>query len=133
MAAAALLVLGVGIGIGHYAVPSQPASPQVAAWTFSGNLLAPSAIAHLIYFKPQRQAVFEVTGLPALSPGQVYETWLFRAGVPIDWGVSGAPSGSLINRMNTDLSQYSTIAITIEAGEQAKPTTQPILTGNLRG
>lgn len=129
LAAAAVILLAVGAAIGHFT--TQPAPSQVVAYTFAGNSLAPQAQAHLVYFKNQRQAVVEVTGLPALTPSQVYEMWLFQGNHPIDAGVA-ATSGTLVARMDRDLGQYQQFAITVEPGEQQQPTTSPILAGQLQ-
>lgn len=129
LAAAAVILLAVGAVIGHFT--TQPAPSQVVAYTFAGNSLAPQAQAHLVYFKNQQQAVVDVTGLPALTPGQVYEMWLFQGTLPIDAGV-GATSGTLVPKMDRDLGQYQQFAITVEPGEQPQPTTSPILAGQLR-
>jgi anti-sigma factor RsiW len=129
LAAAAVLLLGLGIGIGRFTTP--PASQQLMTWSFSGNSLAPAAQAHLVYFKDQQKAVVEVSGLPALSVGQVYEMWLFQAGKPIDAGVAST-SGGLVARLDRDLAQYNQFAITVEPGEQPQPTTSPILVGSLK-
>jgi anti-sigma factor RsiW len=128
LAAAAVLLLAAGIGIGR--LTAAPANQQLVTWTFSGNAAAPNAAAHLVYFKDQRKAVVEVTGLPALSAGQVYEMWLFQAGKPFDAGVA-ASSGRLVASLDRDLGQYSQFAITVEPGEQLQPTTSPILVGSL--
>lgn len=130
LAAAAVLLLGAGVGIGRLTTPTTP-SPQVVAWTFTGNSLAPNARANLVYFQDQQRAVLEVSGLPDLSPGRVYQLWLFKAGKPIDTGVAST-NGGLVARLDKDLGQYSQLAITIEPGEQAQPTSSPILVGSLR-
>lgn len=129
-AAAALLLLAAGVGLGRLTSPTAP-TQQLVTWTFSGNSLAPDARARLVYFKDQQQAVVDVTGLPALSPGQVYELWLFKDGKPIDAGVAST-NGGLVARLNRNLGEYSQIAITIEPGEQPQPTSSPILLGTLR-
>ena len=130
LAAAAVLLVGAGIAIGRLTVPPG-ATPQLVTWTFNGNSLAPNARAHLIYYKDQQRAVLDVTGLPALSQGRVYELWLFKAGKPIDAGIASTDRG-LVVRLDQDLGQYNQIAITIEPGEQPQPTSSPILVGSLR-
>jgi anti-sigma-K factor RskA len=130
LAAAAVLLVGAGIGIGRLTV-EPGATPQLVTWSFHGNSLAPNARAHLVYFKDQQRAVLDVTGLPALPQGTLYELWLFKAGKPIDAGVAST-NGGLVVRLDQDLGQYSQIAITIEPGEQPQPTSSPILVGSLR-
>jgi anti-sigma-K factor RskA len=129
-AAAALVLLVAGFGIGRWTAPP-PAGQQLVAWTFTGNARAPGAVAHVVYFTSEHRAVMEVTGLQALTPGQVYELWLFRGATPIPAGVGNLTSGTLLAQLDSDLSQYQQIAITIEPGEQQKPTTSPILVGVL--
>lgn len=132
LAAAALLALAAGIGLGHYAI--QPAAgPHLATLNFAGNQLAPNSRARLDYIQAQQRGLFEVTGLPALTPGSVYEIWLFKGGSPVDAGVSDASGGRLAAALNKDLTQYSDIAISIEPGEQQRPTSDLLLTGPLKG
>lgn len=131
LAVAALFLLAVGIGIGRLSAGSPPSQQQLTTWTFTGNSQAPGAVAHLVYFTAEHRAVLEVTGLKSLSPGHVYELWLFKGTTPIDAGVGQAPNGTLVAPLSADLSQYSQIAMTVEPGEQPKPTTSPILVGKL--
>jgi anti-sigma-K factor RskA len=129
LALAAIVLLAVGAAIGH--LTTQPTlNQQVVAYTFHGNSLAPGAQARLVYFKDQQQAVLDVTGLPALRAGHVYEIWLFQGAKPIDVGVA-ATDGELVARLDRNLGQYQQLAITMEPGEQIQPTTNPILVGRL--
>lgn len=130
LAVAAVLLLGVGIGVGRLTAPSPPPQ-QLVAYTFNGNAGAPGAIAHLVYFKNEHRAVMEVTGLQPLTPSQVYELWLFRGTTPVPAGLGTLTSGTLVAQLSADLSTYQQIAITIERGEQPKPTSNPILVGVL--
>jgi anti-sigma-K factor RskA len=129
-AVAALLILGVGVGVGRLTAPSAPPQ-QLVAYTFNGNAGAPRAIAHLVYFKNEHRAVMDVTGLQPLTPGEVYELWLFRGTTPVPAGLGTLTSGTLVAQLSADLSTYQQIAITIEPGEQPKPTSNPILVGVL--
>jgi anti-sigma-K factor RskA len=128
-AAAALVLLAAGIGIGRLSAP-QSAPTQVTTWTFRGNAQAPGALARLVYFNRDHRAVVQITGLKPLSAGQVYEMWLFRGASPVDSGVAQAPGGTLVAQLG-DLSNYSQFAVTIEPGEQSQPTSNPILIGKL--
>lgn len=131
-AVAASVAVGLGISalIGYQIgqVAGQP-----VAYTFQGDAsAAPGAEAHLVYFKDRKQAVLAANGLPRLAPGQVYEMWLIKNGVPVDKGIGTSATGDLGAQMSGDLSQFQQFAITIEPGEQELPTTKPILIGNLQ-
>jgi anti-sigma-K factor RskA len=126
-AAAAIILLAAGIGIGRLSAP-QPAPAQVTTWTFEGNAQAPGAVARLVYFNRDHRAVVEITGLKPLSAGKVYQMWLFRGATPVDSGVAQAPNGTLVAQLG-DLTNYSQFAVTVEPGEQTKPTSTPILIG----
>jgi anti-sigma-K factor RskA len=126
-AAAAIVLLAAGIGIGRLSAP-QPTPAQVTTWIFHGNAQAPQAVARVVYFNRDHRAVLEITGLNPLSAGQVYEMWLFHGASPVDAGVGLAPSGTLVTQLG-DLASYSQFAVTVEPGEQPKPTTTPILIG----
>jgi hypothetical protein len=71
-----------------------------------------------------------VSGLPALKAGQVYEAWLIRNNAPIDIGVANT-DGRLVLRISRDPTSYQVVAITIEPGEQAQPTTNPVIAANV--
>ncbi|HVH66006.1 MAG TPA: anti-sigma factor [Candidatus Acidoferrum sp.] len=126
-AAAVIIALGVGTLFG-----TRIAAPQQQTWSFAGNQLAPGAHATLVYDRDRHTAVLAVTGLPALGPGQLYQVWLIEKNAPVDAGVSGQAGGNLLVRISKDPTQYQTLAITIEPGEQTQPTTTPILAGTLR-
>jgi anti-sigma-K factor RskA len=126
-AAAVVVALGVGILVGM-----RLATPAQQTWTFHGNGLAPQGQATLVYDPSRHAAVLAVTGLPTLAPGQVYEVWLIRGVTPTDVGISAQPNGSAVVRISHDPTQYQTLAITVEPGEQPQPTTQPILAGQLQ-
>ena len=128
LAAAALLMLAGGIAIGRLTAP-QPAVAQVTTWTFHGT--AQGAVAHLVYFNADHRAVLEVEGLRPLAAGQVYEVWLFKGTTPIDAGIGQLRNGTLVAPLQGDLPSYAQIAMTVEPGEQSKPTSAPILVGKL--
>lgn len=132
LAVAAAVAIGLGISalIG-YQVGQVAARP--VAYTFQGDAsAAPGAEARLVYFKDRKEAVLAASGLPKLAPGQVYEMWLIKNGVPVDKGISASATGDLGAKLSGDLSQFQQFAITIEPGEQQLPTTKPILIGNLQ-
>jgi len=126
-AAAVAIALAIGILVGM-----RIAAPAQQTWTFKGNQFAPQGQATLVYDRGQHSGVLAVTGLPSLRPGQVYEVWLIRGGTPVDAGISEQANGSAVVRISYDPTQYQTLAITVEPGEQSKPTTTPILAGQLR-
>jgi anti-sigma-K factor RskA len=129
VAAALLLSLGIGGLIGYRL--NQTTQPIV--YNFPGDpSRAPGAEARLVYFKDRQQALLAATGLPRLTAGHVYEMWLIRSGVPVDEGIGTASDGRLTAQIAADLGHFDVLAITIEPGEQALPTTTPILIGQLR-
>ncbi len=129
VAAAFLLTLGIGSLIGYRL--NQNAQPIIL--NFAGDASkAPSAEARLVYFKDRQQALLAVSGLPRLTPGQVYELWLIKGAVPVDVGISASPDGKIAALLSADLARFDVLAITIEPGEQPLPTTTPILVGKLR-
>lgn len=132
LAVAASVAIGLGISalIGYQA--GQVAARPVA-YTFQGDpSAAPGAEARLVYFKDRKQAVLIASGLPKLGPGEVYEMWLIKDGVPVDKGVGTSTTGDLGAQMSGDLSQFQQFAITVEPGEQQLPTTKPVLIGKLQ-
>ncbi len=131
-AVAATLAIGLGISalIG-YQVGQIGARPL--AYTFQGDAsAAPGAEARLVYFKDRKETVLAVNGLPKLGPGQVYEMWFIKNGVPVDKGINTSTTGDLGAQLTGDITQFQQFAITIEPGEQQLPTTKPILIGNLQ-
>jgi len=129
VAAALLLSLGFGGLVGY----QLSASRQPLAYTFQGDVSrAPGAEARLVYFRDRQQAVLLVSGLPRLTAGRIYEMWLIKGGVPVDEGISADSNGNVQARISADVTKFDELAITIEPGEQALPTTTPILIGNLR-
>jgi anti-sigma-K factor RskA len=133
LAVAATVAIGLGISalIGYQL---GEISGRPVAYTFQGDAsAAPGAEARLVYFKDRREAVLAANGLPTLGPGQVYEMWLIKNGVPVDKGVSVSSTGSVGAQLQGDLSQFQQFAITIEPGEQQLPTTKPIMLGSLQG
>lgn len=128
VAAAVLLALGIGSVIGYQV--NQKVQPVVM--NFAGDAAkAPGAEARLVYFKDRRQGLLAVSGLPRLTPGQVYELWLIKGGVPVEEGIGTEPDGRFAAQLSADLSRFDVLAITIEPGEQPLPTTTPILIGKL--
>lgn len=129
VAAAVLISLGIGGLIGYRL--NQTTQPIV--YNFPGDpSRAPGAEARLVYFKDRQQALLAATGLPRLTAGHVYEMWLIRSGVPVDEGIGTGSDGRLTAQIAADLVHFDVLAITIEPGEQALPTTTPILIGQLR-
>ena len=131
-AVAATVAIGLGISalIG-YQVGQIGAQP--VAYTFQGDAsAAPGAEARLVYFKDRKETVLAANGLPKLGPGQVYEMWFIKNGVPVDKGISTSTTGDLGAQLSGDITQFQQFAITIEPGEQQLPTTKPILIGNLQ-
>jgi anti-sigma-K factor RskA len=127
IAAALLLALGAG-GIGYFA-GQQKTSQQV--FVFHGNHLAPNATAQLVYLKNQGRALVAVSGLPPLQPGQVYEMWLMKNSNAVPAGIAQSADGTFASQVNSKVTDYQQFAITIEPGEVAKPTSSPILVGQL--
>jgi anti-sigma-K factor RskA len=128
LAVAAAIVLAVGLG---FAAGSRTGQPALRTWALTGTQSAPAAQGALVYAPGQQSAVLTVSGLPSLQVGQVYEAWLIRNGAPVDVGVSRGANGKLVLAISRNVSDYQVVAITIEPGEQPKPTTTPIVAANL--
>jgi anti-sigma-K factor RskA len=128
LAVAAAIVLAIGLG---FAAGSRTGQPALRTWALTGTQSAPSAQGALVYAPGQQSAVLTVSGLPSLQVGQIYEAWLIRNGAPVDVGVSRGADGKLVLAISRNVSDYQVVAVTIEPGEQPKPTTTPIVAGNL--
>jgi hypothetical protein len=124
LAASLVLALGIGYLVG---IRTQP---ELRTVQLHGNQLAPEAEGTLVYAPGQSSAVLTVSGLPALKAGQVYEAWLIRNNAPIDIGVANTDR-RLVLRISRDPTSYQVVAITIEPGEQAQPTTNPVIAANV--
>jgi Anti-sigma-K factor rskA len=93
------------------------------------------AKATVIDLKSDGVALVDLTGLPPVQSGKVYENWLITAGGRADPAAVFVPdsNGSKVVLVNQSLSGYSLKAITREAGPYGtkQPTEQPQMSGSL--
>jgi hypothetical protein len=77
--------------------------------------------------------VLEVTGLPELSEGEIYQAWLFQEDVPIPVGVMNAGTESFA--VAGDRDNLELFCVTVEQGPLGSPapTSDPILVASLQG
>lgn len=141
-AVAAVVLLGLGLALLAWnltlqrelravAAERDQARTALAVYTIGvPNGQAPSA--EVLYLHHRRQAILVARNLPPLQPGQVYQVWLIPPdGQPRGVGIFRDPTGE--TAFSGDLSQYQTIAITIEPGYGSPaPTSPPILADALQ-
>lgn len=135
--AAAGVVIGAGslAGLSHSSTPAPPASLAV---TLTGAAAAPGAHGRVDYFAASHEAMMTVTGLASPSTvsagGAVYEVWLIPStGNPVPAGfLTRSPSGSWTAAMSGDVTQFRTIAATIEpTGGSSVPTGSKVVQGTI--
>ncbi len=91
-----------------------------------------TASGQLRYLPDEQVFVLEITGLPELPEGQVYQAWLIDGSAPVPVGVVDAATGELASAGNRDT--YQTFALTIEQGPLGNPapTSDPIMVASLQ-
>ena len=106
------------------------ARTTLATWQLASTTGQP-ARGQVLYLPQYQQAILIVENLPPLPPGQVYQVWLIRNDQPEGAGVLTVSSGE--TAMRADMSRYQVIALTVEPGPTGspRPTTQPIMVGNI--
>lgn len=88
LAAAVLLALVVGLIAGNLVGRTSVTQSQVACYTLTGHADLSGAGATVINLRDDGVALVDVTGLPQLEAGKVYEVWLISA--------SGHPDAALV-------------------------------------
>ena len=127
-AAAAVVLLAVSLGVLAWNLQLRQAERPRAAETIALQPAeaAPGASAQLTYLEDRQVMIVAFRDLPALSPGQVYQLWLFRGDAPIPSGVFG-PSRTEC-AVAADPAEYRALAVTREPGPLGSPgpTGEPI-------
>lgn len=140
-AVAAVLLLGLGLGLLGWNVALQREVRQVTAErdaaraelaVYRIEAANGQASAQILYLPHRQQAILDARNLPPLGPGQVYQVWLIpEGGQPQGVGIFRDPSG--VAAFGGDLSRYQGLAITIEPGYGSPaPTSDPVLAGTLQ-
>jgi anti-sigma-K factor RskA len=103
---------------------------QVIAIEFTDPDVAASG--ELRYLPDEQVFVLQVTGLPELPEGQVYQAWLIDGSGPVPVGVMGSDAGELATTGNREA--FQTFAITVEQGPlgNSQPTSEPIMVASLQ-
>jgi len=132
IAAAALVFLLGGTVLGQVMpqfIGDDPPEEQVFALQFTDPDITASGA--LRYLPDEQVFVLEVTGLPELPEGQVYQAWLIDGSGPVPVGVMGADADELATAGNREA--YQTFAITVEQGPLGNPapTSNPIILASL--
>ena len=101
-----------------------------------GQSAAPASRAR-VFWSRQHGLVFTSTSLPPLPKGKVYQVWVLSAGkAPFHAGLlspNEAGAATVIYSTPPDIAQPTGMAVSLETGEAASPTSNAIfLIGNLR-
>jgi anti-sigma-K factor RskA len=91
-----------------------------------------TASGELRYLPDEQVFVLELTGMPELPEGQVYQAWLIDDSAPVPVGVMDPASGEIATAGDRDA--YQTFAITVEQGPLGNPapTSDPIMVAALQ-
>jgi len=136
-AAAAAVIVALVAGAVGGELASRQAAPtsQVARFSLSGHQSLAGAKATVIDLKSDGLALVDLSGLPALGQGRVYEVWLITSGGRADPAAVFVPdsNGSKVVLVNRALQGYAQMAITDEAGPDGAqaPTQNPQLYGSV--
>lgn len=138
LAAAALLVVSVGLGVWATSLQRRLNSrdadhrveQQVLAAVAAGDRVVPIAGSDLKAFLVQPPAggqAYVVGAMPAVPSGKAYEAWLIRDGKPVQAGVFKPGGGYSVMPLEGDLQGASAVAVTVEPDKGSEaPTTQPV-------
>ena len=133
VAAVALIALSSWTVVSRQGKPAAPAQQSLAV-AVKATSLAPGAKGELRLDRSTEQAVLTVTGLPSpthVSGGaSVYEVWLLPAsGPPVPGAfLTQAPDGTWDALIRGDMSNYASVAATVEpAGGSSVPTGPEVL------
>ena len=134
IAAVALVSLLGGTALGQ-ALPQlvgedEEQDQQVIAIQFTDPGITASG--ELRYLPDEQVFVLEVTGMPELPEGQVYQAWLIDDSAPVPVGVMDPATGEIATSGDRDA--YQTFAITVEQGPLGNPapTSDPIMVASLQ-
>jgi anti-sigma-K factor RskA len=90
-----------------------------------------TATGELRYLPDEQVFVLDVTGMPELPEGYVYQAWLIEGDDPVPVGVMRAESGEIASAGNRD--KFEMFCISVEPGPLGNPapTSDPILVAPL--
>ncbi len=131
-AAAALLIVTLGLLFWNLQLQSQVASvptPEVIALATTDA--APGASGEVLYTPQDQLLMLNVSDLPPLPEGHVYEVWLIGEGAPVPAGTFNQSTAR--HAIVAEPGAFQTLAITIEPGPLGTeaPTSDPIATASL--
>ncbi len=133
LAAAALALLALGLGVRDYLVTAQLAAAPVQ-WKL-GSAGDAATTGTLVYLPAQKTATLMLDRLPTLQASQVFEVWLIKDSQPVAAGVfRPGPDGAASVLLKGDVGSYDVVAVTSEPGPTGSttPTSQPFVAGSLR-
>jgi len=133
LAAAALFLVSLGLGVRDWMASSQLAAAPVQ-WQLAPTAAGVNASGTLLFVRRTGTATLVLTQLPALGAGKVYEAWLIKGGSAVPAGIfQPASDGSASLILKGEPSRYDTVAVTEEPGPQgsAIPTAKPFVSGSL--
>jgi len=131
IAALALISLVAGLLIGRTYFPeSEAPQPQNITIQFADPDI--SATGTLRYLPDEQVYVLEMENMPELPEGQVYQVWLIGDDTPQSAGVMNSASGEFATAGSPE--EFQTLAITVERGPTGvdAPTTDPVMTADLK-
>jgi anti-sigma-K factor RskA len=102
-----------------------PSEPGASVITLTGDGEA-RAVVHVL---EDGVITMEAAGLEPLTNDRTYQVWAINDQGPSSLGLLGqAPDGEALGAMRADLSEFDSLAVTVEpAGGSEQPTTAPIL------
>ncbi len=114
-AAAALLLISLGLLYWNMQLRNEISStPQAETLALATTPMAPDAHGEVTYMPQEGLLMLDVSDLPPLPEGYVYEVWLIGEGNPVPAGVFADATAQ--HAIVADRSQFSTLAITLEPG-----------------
>ncbi|WP_185981558.1 anti-sigma factor [Skermania sp. ID1734] len=131
-AAAAVVLVGIGVIVGHQTVgtPTTSTAEQVitAADARTTTALFPrGGAATVVYSKSANAAILLLSGVQAPPTGRVYQMWLVgKAPQPVSAGIMTGQQVSAATTVVPDLDGATALAFSVEPpGGSPQPTTQP--------
>jgi anti-sigma-K factor RskA len=133
MVAALMLVSLLGGTLLGQVLPQFDDGEEIEGQQIAIQFTDPSitATGKLRYLPDEQVFVLDVTGMPELPEGYVYQAWLIQGDEPVPVGVMRAESGEIASAGDRDA--FETFAITVEEGPlgNPEPTSDPILVASL--
>lgn len=130
---AALMLVSIVSGVVLAAVLPQIGTDDEGAQRIAAEFTDPSvdASGELLYLPEEHVFVLDLSGMPELPEGQVYQAWFIEGDVPTSAGVMNA--GTDVFATAGDRDNLQMFCITVEPGPLGSeaPTTDPILVAPL--